>query len=221
MRVKNIDTVNNIYQGQTLTPNQEYTLEASEVGKWATDDLVLSDISNSKLQIGNDSEWISGVANQINELTGQLPKDDSGKPIFSQTGIAEPNGHRARLKGICKDTINAGSTDYVLDYKMEQLQYQGVNKSSVFDGVEYYAKNADNFDEITFQVIDKDNILGYGAGFIVEQFGDKVFIMPDSHVLLRFYRSAIVPNLYLRAKYTSYGASDVKFSMNLIRHLVE
>lgn len=138
----------------------------------------------------------------------------------SQNGIAEPNGHRARLIGMCKDTIPAG-TSKDIDYKMQQLNYMGANKSSVFDGVEYYAKDGDNFDEITFQVVDKDNILGYGAGFVVEEFGDAVFTMPDSHVMLRFYRSAIVPNLYLRAKYNNVGSSDVRFSMNLIRHLVE
>ena len=43
MRVKNIDTVTNIYQGQTLTVNQIYTLESNEIGKWATDDSVLND----------------------------------------------------------------------------------------------------------------------------------------------------------------------------------
>lgn len=230
MRVKNIDTVTAIYQGMTLTAGQEYTLQANEISKWATDDSVLNSISNLKLQVGNDSEWINGIANQFDELRQNNVKISN---FIKQTGIAEPDGHRARLKGICKDTIVAGTSDHILDYQMQQLQYQGTNKSSVFDGVEYYAKNADNFDEITFQVVDKDGI-GVLAGwytqaqfdamgnlYVVEQFGDTVCVMPDSHVLLRFYRSQIVPGLYIRAIYNSYGNNDVKFSMNLIRHLVE
>jgi hypothetical protein len=230
MRVKNIDTVTATYQGMMLTAGQEYTLEANEVNKWATDDLVLDAIVNLKLQVGNDTEWLSGTGNQIDELKQNNVKVTN---FIHQAGIAEPDGHRARLKGMCKDTITAGVTNHIIDYKMEQLQYQGTNRSSVFDGVEYYAKNADNFDEIIFQVVDKDGV-GVLAGwydqatfdamgniYVVEQFGDGVFIMPDSHVMLRFYRSQIVPGLYLRAIYSSYGSVDVKFSMNLIRHLVE
>jgi len=163
---------------------------------------------------------LNGVVNAHNGILIQEPDKVEVSNAISQNGIAEPNGHRARIKGISKHTVPSGTTADI-DYKMVQLTYQGVNKDSVFDGVEYYAKSADNFDEISFQVVDVDNILGYGANFVLEEFGDKVFIMPDSHVLLRFYRSAIVPNLYIRAKYKSTGTTDVKFSMNLIRHLVE
>jgi hypothetical protein len=88
MRVKNIDTVTNIYQGQTLTASQEYTLQSNEVGKWSTDDSVLDDISNGKLQVGNDSEWLTGTSNQISELTGSQPKDSNGRNI-TRTAAAE------------------------------------------------------------------------------------------------------------------------------------
>lgn len=230
MRVKNIDTVLGIYQGMTLTAGQEYTLEVSEIKRWANDDSVLEAISNSKLQVGNDSEWITGTANQISELSQKNVKVIND---IHSSGIAEPDGHRARLKGMCKATIAAGTVNNNIDYAMEQLQYQGTNKQTIFDGVEYYAKNADNFDEIKFQIVDKDGF-GVLAGwydqatfdamgnlYVVEEFGDDVFVMPDSHILLRFYRSQIVPGLYIRAVYNSYGTTDVKFSMNLIRHLVE
>jgi hypothetical protein len=230
MRIKNIDTVTGIYQGMTLTAGQEYTLETNEVNKWASNDAVLDAIINLKLQVGNDSEWIVGTSNQISEL---LQKNIKITNSVHQAGIAEPDGHRARLKGMCKDTIAAGTVNHIIDYKMEQLTYQGTNRNTVFDGVEYYSANADNFDEITFQVVDKDG-LGVLAGwydqatfdamgniYVVEEFGDKVFVMPDAYILLRFYRSQIVPGLYLRAIYSSYGNTDVKYSMNLIRHLVE
>jgi hypothetical protein len=88
MRVKNIDTVTATYQGQQLTASQVYTLEANEIGKWATDDAVIDAISDAKLQIGNDTEFITGTANQINALIGKSPTDASGR-VINRTSAAE------------------------------------------------------------------------------------------------------------------------------------
>lgn len=81
MRVKNIDTVSETYEGMFLTAAQECTLEVKEIGRWSSSDKVLDAISSGKLQIGNDSEWIVGTANQINELTGKQIKDPSGRSL--------------------------------------------------------------------------------------------------------------------------------------------
>lgn len=81
MRVKNIDIVSEIYEGILLTASQEYTLESSEIGRWSVSDKVLDAISSGKLQIGNDSEWLTGTVNQINELTGKQIKDPSGRNL--------------------------------------------------------------------------------------------------------------------------------------------
>ena len=57
------------------------------------------------------------------------------------SGVSNPDGKRARLKGTHNSTITAGQTKNI-DYKMEQLQYSGSNVESIFDGVRYYAKDA-------------------------------------------------------------------------------
>jgi hypothetical protein len=228
IKIKNTGATSS-WEGMEIQANGEYTLEnEKERIRWASNDVVYADIASGRLVV-ND-----GLAD-LTALQGWnfLAKNDVKiSNAIHNSGIAEPDGHRARLKGMCKETITAGQT-LDCDYPMEQLQYQGTNRETVFDGVEYYAKNADNFDEITFQVVDKDGF-GVLAGwydqatfdamgnlYVVEEFGDTVFCMPDAHVLLRFYRSKIVPGLYIRAKYKSTGTTDVKFSMNLIRHLVE
>ena len=210
-------------RSQSVTCNLKSEIELSSItvalDRIDTSGDVLNVFFKAVLSAG-EVTTLNGLVNSHDGILVQEPDKVEISNSVHNHGIAEADGHRARVKGMCKDTITAGQSKDI-DYKMQQLTYQGVNKESVFDGVEYYASGADNFDEITFQVVDVDNILGYGANFVVEEFGDKVFVMPDSHVLLRFYRSKIVPNLYIRAKYTSYGATDVKFSMNLIRHLVE
>lgn len=218
MRVKNIDTVTATYQGQQLTASQIYTLEANEINAWALDDAILDAISDSKLQVGNDTEFITGTANQIAELLGKKVEITN---VTRSSGINDPDGQRARLVGIVSGSATANTvTDF--DYKMTQLQYLGSDVASIFNGVQYYAKNADNLDEITFQIVDVDNILGYGAGFVAEEFGDAVFVMPDTRTEIILYKSSIVPNLYIRVKYNNkHATNDVAFSMNLYRHLVE
>ncbi len=136
------------------------------------------------------------------------------------TGVKEPNGMRARLQGIADGTITAGSTG-TFDYKFVQLSHNGVNKKSYFDGVQYYAKNAAIGDSVKFQIIDIDNILGYGANFVVEQFGDKWYIAPDAMEALRLFKSKVVPNLYIRIIYDSTGGTDVDFMCNLFQFLSE
>lgn len=213
------DTLNGAVIGAQLKSEIELSSITVALDRIDTSGDVLNVFFKAVLSAG-EVTTLTGLVNSHDGILVQEPDKVEVSNSVHNHGIAEADGHRARVRGMCKDTITAGQSKDI-DYKMQQLTYQGVNKESVFDGVEYYANGADNFDEITFQVVDVDNILGYGANFVVEEFGDKVFIMPDSHVLLRFYRSKIVPNLYIRAKYTSYGATDVKFSMNLIRHLVE
>jgi hypothetical protein len=153
-----------------------------------------------------------------NHVATPLPENVIQK--ISVDGVAEPVGKRARLKGVIKGTIPAG-TEVDLDYKMEQISYKGTNRASIFDGIEYFAKDATSEDEVTFQVVDKDNLLGYGANTVLEEFANKWFISPDTMNKILLYRSAIAPNFYIRAKYKSYGATDVLFTMNLFRHLVE
>ena len=146
-------------------------------------------------------------------------RDNNGLPITKIEGIKEPNGLRARLKGTHFGTIPYGTT-VDLDWKIEQLSYNAVNKKSYFDGVEYYAKDAELGDYVQFQLVDKDNILGYGAGYMVEEFSN-IYVAPNelNHIVL--YKAKLVPNLYARIKYVSTGSTDVKFMANMLRHLAE
>ena len=120
---------------------------------------------------------------------------------------------------------------------MEQLTYGGSNKNSIFNGVQYYAKNAEVGDSITFQVVDKDGTgvtLGLypqayydaykdGNGvLVIEEFGDSWYVAPNTMEDIILYESTIYPGLYLRSSYTSTGTgSDPEFMLNLYRHLVE
>ena len=180
--------------------------------------------------------YISALDTRVGAHTGTSIEPDPNKVEVSNAvpndGVAEPNGKRARMIGMGAATITAGQT-VDIDWLMPQLQYQSVNKKSIFNGVEYYANSADNFDKVTFQIVDKDGfgvIAGWytqaqfdamGNLYVIEEFATDWYIMPDTNVELILYKSDIVPGLYIRAKYESVGSVDVKFSINLFRHLLE
>lgn len=148
----------------------------------------------------------------------QIVQIDKLEPVRT-FALAEGSSMRARLLNIYNETINKNSTTN-LDWKIPNIAYQGVNKKSYMDGINYYAKNAEVGDHMTFEVIDKDNVLGYGANVVLDQFGYQWAVMPNQEVNIRLYKARLIPDLYIRIVYTSVGTvDDIKFVCNLYRHV--
>lgn len=145
----------------------------------------------------------------------EVPTD---KPVHLHA-VAEATTLRARMIGIFNQTLTRDTTTD-LDWAIPQLSYLGVNKPCIMDGIEYFASGSVAGDKITFQIVDKDNILGYGAGAVLDEFGTDWAVMPNKAVMLRLYKANLIVGLYIRVKYTSTGTTDdVKFVCNLFRHM--
>lgn len=201
------------YLGQTISNQAYYQIQAHEEVLWANNDALLTDIGSGDAVVSttNAIGGHLGVADGINHL-----KDIVAGPT-DISGVKEPNGMRARLVGIIDGTVTAGTTAD-LDWAMPQLQYpSGTNRTSYFDGIEYYTDGAVG-DSCDFQVVDVDGI-AYPAGTVLEEFGTGVYLLPNVLQDIILYKAKIVPGMYLRLKYTSTGVSDVKVVANLFRHL--
>lgn len=145
-------------------------------------------------------------------------KIDASTPVHT-FALAEGNTLRARLLGIFNQTVTKNGTR-TLDWQIPDLSYQSSNKQAYMDGINYYAKDAEVGDHITFQVIDIDNILGYGANTVLDEFGHEWAVIPDSDINIRLYKAKLIAGLYIRIKYESTGTTnDVKFVCNLYRHM--
>lgn len=76
-------------------------------------------------------------------------------------------------------------------------------------------------DYFKIQVVDVDNILGYGAGFVTDTFIQKKYVhpnIPERHIKLP-YAGEVVKDLYLRVVYTSTGTvDDVDVAVNYYLH---
>lgn len=134
------------------------------------------------------------------------------------SGVKDPKGMRARLVGCFDSTITKTTTANV-DWQMPQLSHLGVNKISYFDGIDLCCDNYALGDSVKFQVVDVDNLLSYGAGFVLEEFGLDFKIFKREYDL-KLYKAKIIPGMYLRIEYTSVGTvNDVRVLGNLYRHL--
>jgi hypothetical protein len=84
-----------------------------------------------------------------------------------------------------------------IDYKM--------TGNYIIYGAEMLYDRALHGDSIQFQIIDKDNILGYGAGLVVHNWIVKWYI--DSHAnsmrQLSDFGGTVLKDLYIRLKYTN------------------
>ena len=134
------------------------------------------------------------------------------------SNIRNDEHNRVRHKGIYNDTITAGQTKN-MDWKIDQLQYNGVNKPSVMVGVKFHVEGGNIGDTVDFCVVDLDNILGYGAGFEVDKFADGFYIFPGETAVLKEHAAKLIKDLYIRAHYNNTGAEDAQFTCNLLRYM--
>jgi hypothetical protein len=76
-------------------------------------------------------------------------------------------------------------------------------------------------DSATIQIVDKDNILGYGAGLVLNQFVTNLQIRPDVTLQEKLevsYVSLIPKDIYIRIVYTNTGNTAVGVACNLFIH---
>jgi hypothetical protein len=78
-------------------------------------------------------------------------------------------------------------------------------------------------DSVTFQVVDVDNVIGYGAGTVLGQYATSVYMRSDSQEQINEnipYPAKIPAGLYLRIVYTSVGTTDVTVTMMYRLHKI-
>ena len=221
MRVKNIDTVSETYEGMFLTASQEYTLEANEIGRWANSNKVLDSISSGKLQIGNDAQWITGTSNQIMELTGKTIKDNDGRQLVSSTAFSSKyiNGGSLfkRVHGV-NATISANSTesiDIVIPYNTVKFSGAEIIGCSLKDTVNFTVHDTPTN---TASGLD---VPTYGANVQINKFGYSVEMKEGSYTNASNYDADLIKDMILRCSYTNNSASEVYIAVNFELHEVK
>jgi hypothetical protein len=76
-------------------------------------------------------------------------------------------------------------------------------------------------DTATIQIVDKDNILGYGANVVLNQFVTNLQIRNDVTLQEKLevsYVSLVPKDIYIRIKYTNTSGNPVGVACNLFLH---
>ena len=149
----------------------------------------------------SDEALLSGVVtnHDKNQLfsTGEVPVDV--KMPVRVKAFSDSEGMRFRGTSFI-DTVAADSTKSI-DYKITEERY--------INGGKLIVKNMGDDDKITFQVVDKDNIIGLGANVVLDEF-IKDFYLPinESLNVQLDYPAKIIAGLYLRLIYTNTNTSQ-------------
>jgi hypothetical protein len=158
----------------------------------------------SSEQLDFETNYKSLVNKAIN------PKDKNGRSILTISPFTDASGFRFRGQSF-SDTVLANSTKSI-DFKIVQERY--------INGGRLLVSNAGENDTITFQVVDKDNILGFGSNVVLDEFISNYFIPNTDNLEVRLdYPAKIMAGLYTRLIYTNTNTlQDCLVKCNLYLH---
>ena len=213
IKVKNKKELADIWCGMTVEPETYYELETFELHRWQNDSKVLTDIASGNLLLNNGTIDILDIATAINALKGIInnPVDSLGIPLVKNFPFSDASGFRFRGASFSGVGVAGNTTD--IDYLIPAERW--INGGSLL------LKNHTFGDYYTFQVVDKDNIMGYGVGVVLDEFIDCYYV-DDEHSsqqqLMLAYPAKLYAGLYLRLKYTSVGLNNVTIKCNMFLH---
>lgn len=137
------------------------------------------------------------------------PKDANGRPIYASSPFSDAGGFRFRGASF-KGTIDANTTKGI-DFKIEHERW--------INGGRAIINNIGEDDRVTFQVVDKDNIFGFGAGVVLDEFISDFYVPQDGNLEISLaYPAKIIAGLYIRLNYTSTHESGCILKCNLYLH---
>lgn len=125
--------------------------------------------------------------------------------------FADADKFRFRGAGI-SGSASAGETINI-DYKLTEERY--------INGIRLILDGQVFGDHLDFEIVDVDNIIGYGPGVVLDQFGTDWYVNPDMACqgdILIDYPAKVIAGLYIRIVYHSVGTEDVGVKANLYLH---
>lgn len=126
-----------------------------------------------------------------------------------QSPFALNTEYEAKAKGYV-GTATAGTTTNV-DFAVGA-------EDRYIDGVRIILINHDAGDTMSFQVVDVDNVMGYGAGTVLKEFGTSWNVdheKCDQGANVYNFLARLYAGLYIRIVYTSAGATNVTVKVNV------
>lgn len=143
----------------------------------------------------------------------RIPDRDpiTGVELVRAAPFATSEGFRFRGQGF-SGTALAG--------QVTQIQHK-LTEERFFNGLGIILQNHVYGDHGNLKIVDVDNVLGYGANTVLDEFANSWFFNPSSACQganLMPYPAKILAGLYLVVEYHSTGAQDVNIEVNAFLH---
>jgi hypothetical protein len=166
------------------------------------------------LSTSEESELDTIVTNHDHTLPS--PNDPNlvdfpvGKVVATESlPFTNPSGFRFR--GTSFSGTVSGESTADLDYEITQERW--------INGGRLLVSAIGPEDKITFQVVDKNNVLGLGANVVLDEFIKDYFVPDEGNLEVRLdYPARIIAGLFLRLKYTNSNTSTITVKCNLYLH---
>lgn len=207
--VKNISGQIKTWGGTSIADGASYICQTQEeASRFALDDSFIESLTLSHAEVYSDTSRISGFSSAIVFLIDQI-RDSDGAMLVRSRAFTNADGFRFR--GAAFSGSVTGNSTQDIDYLLTDERY--------VNGGRLIIDNLGADDRITFQVVDKDNVLGFGAGVVLDQFITGYYIPLDATLEIKLdYPARIAAGLYLRLKYTSTHELGCSIKCNLFLH---
>lgn len=135
--------------------------------------------------------------------------DSNGRQIAALTPFSDTCNFFFR-GGSFSGTFSPESVSHI-DFRIDQERY--------IDGGVFFVNSRNDADTVTFQVVDKDNIMGYGINTVLNEFITSWHIPPSKEIHVKIdYPARIPEGLYIRAIYNNTQNVEVKGYCDLFLH---
>ena len=201
IKVKNDTLSMKTWAGKEFAAAEEHTIDEANILKWKTNAVFLTAVAGGDALIGDGSTYFSDASYGLDWLRGNTPTriadpfpDNESKFYFRGSG-----GSSAAIVGVTNVDIKLHATE-----------------SRFINGAEVWTDAGTFGDKLTFEVVDVDNILGAGAGYVVDNFGDN-WQIHATIVTKAFpgYIASIPAGLYVRMKVTAAVACNFYYNLYL------
>jgi hypothetical protein len=131
----------------------------------------------------------------------------------SVRSILEMSADKVKFRGEGISFTATAGTATSYDYRIAEAR--------LLDGTQLILKGHAFGDSVDFKVVDVDNILGYGAGLVLDTFSSGWYVAEDiqNQGQIRIpYAAEVLAGLYIRLVYHSVGGADVLVKANLFAH---
>jgi len=182
-------------------------------------------IVNDQVQVIVSGETIADKNKQITAIRGTITSldfvDADGTPLIRSKPLANTDNLLFRGQGIKGTALKATMDGETLVPTVTDLDWV-VPEDRLINGTRVMLQNQHFNDFAQLMIYDLDNVLGFGAGVLLNQFAmDWNFVsdQEDQGLFILPYPARLFAGLYVRFRYTAHGTSeDVGIKINYILH---